>query len=187
MGSTSDLRSGAILKFNGDNCQVLEYNHVKPGKGGAFYQVKMRNISTGKIAEHRFRSGESIDFVRVERKPFQYLYDDGEFFNFMNTDTYEQIPVEKDAVGEPAKFMKENETVQIAFEGDKVLAVDMPPHVNLKVEQTEPGFRGDTATNVTKPATVETGAEIQVPIFINEGDVVRIDSQNGAYVERVKE
>lgn len=187
MGSTTDLRTGAILKYNGDNCMVLDYNHVKPGKGGAFYQVKMRNISTGKIAEHRFRSGESIDFVRVERRPFQYLYDDGEFLNFMNNETFEQIPVEKDLVGEQARFMKENEEVQISFEGEKVLAVDLPPHVNLRIIQTEPGFRGDTATNVTKPATVETGAEIQVPIFINENDLVRIDSQTGAYVERVKE
>lgn len=186
MGSTNDLRTGAIIKFNGENCAVIEYQHVKPGKGGAFYQVKMRNIKTGRVAENRFRSGESIDFVRVEKRPYQYLYSENNLLYFMNNDTYEQIPVEAELVGNSIKFLKENEEVMIAFEGEQVLAVDLPPHVNLKVTHSEPGVRGDTATNVTKPATLETGATVNVPIFINEGDTIRVDSATGDYVERVK-
>lgn len=187
MGSTSDLRTGAIIKFNGDNCAVVDYQHIKPGKGGAYYQVKMRNIKTGKVAENRFRSGESIDFVRVERHPYQYLYDDGSVLHFMDMNTYEQIPVEREAVGEPMKFLKENGDVQIAFEGNQILAVELPMHVNLRVTHSEPGVRGDTATNVTKPATLESGAEINVPIFVNEGDLIRVDTRTGDYIERVKE
>jgi elongation factor P len=187
MGSTNDLRSGAILKFNGENCAVVEYQHIKPGKGGAYYQVKMRNIKTGKVAENRFRSGESIEFVRVERRTYQYLYDDGQFLNFMDQDTYEQIPVERNKIGDDFKFLKENGEVQIAFEGEEVLAVELPAHVNLRITHSEPGVRGDTATNVTKPATLESGAEINVPIFINEGDLVRVDTRTGDYIERVKE
>jgi elongation factor P len=186
MGSTSDLRTGAIIKFNGENCAIVDYQHVKPGKGGAFYQVKMKNTKTGRVLENRYRSGESIEFVRVERHPFQYLYADGDMLHFMNMDNYEQIPIQADMVGNSRKFLKENQEVQIAFEGDLVLAVDMPSHVNLEVVHTEPGFRGDTATNVTKPATVETGAEVQVPLFINEGDKIRISSEDGTYVERLK-
>ena len=187
MGSTNDLRTGAIIKYNGENCAVVDYNHVKPGKGGAFYQVKMRNIATGKIAEHRFRSGEAIDFVRVEKRPYQYLYDDGDLLYFMNVDTYEQIPVEKNLVGDSLKFLKPNEDCLIAFEDEAVLDVELPPHVNLEVTHTEPGLKGDTATNTLKPATVETGAEVQVPLFIDEGDMVRVDTEKGAYIERVKE
>lgn len=187
MASTSDLRTNAVIKYNGENHIVLEYQHIKPGKGGAYYQTKMRNMSTGKIAENRFRSGETIEFVRVENITYQYLYQDGDMFVFMNKADFSQINIPAEMVGDQKKFMKENEDVQLQFEGDIVLNVDIPQHVNLRVVHTEPGVRGDTATNVVKPATVESGAEINVPIFINEGDLIRVDTREGTYIERVKE
>lgn len=187
MGSTSDFRSGAIIKYNGDNCAVITYQHIKPGKGGAYFQVKMRNIKTGRIAENRFRSGESIEFVRVERRNYQYLYQDGEILFLMNNETYEQIPVEKIMVGDAFKFLRENDEVIVSFEGDIVLAIEIPQHINLVIASTEPGFKGDTASsNVTKPATLDSGATINVPLFVNEGDTVRIDTTSGSYIERVK-
>jgi len=150
--------------------------------------VKMRVIKTGKLREERFRSGETIEFVRVETRNFQYLYKDGDMFMFMDADTYDQIPVVADIVGESAKFMKEGLEVQIARdEADNVVQVTMPQHVALRVTHTEPGVRGDTATNVLKPATVETGASVNVPLFVNEGDLIRVDSQSGDYMDRVKE
>lgn len=186
MGTTSDLRTGAICKFNGENCAVISYNHIKPGKGGAFYQVKMRNIATGKVVENRFRSGENIEFVRVEKRQYQYLYPDGEMLMMMNQETFEQVPVEKTMIGDQVRFLRENDEVLLSFEDEKILNAELPQHVNLQIARTEPGFKGDTATNVTKPAVVETGAEIQVPLFINEGDIVRIDTSDGSYIERVK-
>jgi elongation factor P len=187
MGTTSDLKPGAIIKYNGELCIVLESEHRTPGNLRAFYQVKMRNMKTGKQFENRFRSGESIEFVRVERRNYQYLYRDGHTFYFMNMENFDQIPVDEDIVGQQINFMKENQEVQIAFDGNLVLAVELPPHVNLKIIQTEPGFKGDTATNVMKSATLETGAIVQVPLFINEGDIVRVDSKTGSYIERMKE
>jgi len=186
MGSTADLRPGAVVKYNGDNCVVLESEHRTPGNLRAFYQVKMRNLKSGKLSENRFRSGESIDFVRVERKNYQYLYRDGHQLIFMDYETYEQFPVDDVLLGESVQFLKENDEAQLAFEGSHIIAVDMPPHVNLRVVHTEPGVRGDTATNVLKPATLETGAIVNVPIFINEDDVIRVDARTGAYVERIK-
>lgn len=187
MGTTSDLRPGAIVRYNGDLCAVLESEHRTPGNLRAFYQVKMRNLKTGKLSENRFRSGESIEFVRVERRDYQFLYRDGSSFIFMDTNNYDQIPVDVDIIGDSSQFLKENQTVQLAFEDSTVLEVELPPHVNLRIVQTDPGFKGDTATNVLKAAVVETGATVQVPLFINENDVVRLDSRNGAYIERVKE
>jgi elongation factor P len=186
-GTTSDLRPGAVIKYNGELCVVLETEHRTPGNLRAFYQVKMRVLRTGKLLENRFRSGESIEFIRVERRPYQYLYRDGNTLYFMNLSDYEQIPVDSELVGDAVKFLKENEEVQLAMVDGSVIAVELPPHVNLLVTHTEPGLKGDTATNVLKPAVVETGATIQVPLFINENDVVRVDSRTGAYIERVKE
>ena len=186
MASTSDLRPGLFIKYNGDLCQVLECEHRTPGNLRAFYQVKMRNVKSGRLIENRFRSGESIDMARVEKKNYQYLYRDGSNFFFMDMDTYEQIPVDDIIVGDSIQFMKENQEVQLAFENNNIIAAELPPHVNLEVLKTEPGLKGDTATNVLKPATLETGATIQVPLFVNEGDVVRIDSKTGGYIERVK-
>jgi len=153
----------------------------------AFYQVKLRVLRTGKLLENRYRSGETIEFVRVEKRDFQYLYRDGDSYVFMNTSNYDQIPVDSIIVGNAAKLMKENQEVQLTFDEVSVLNVELPSHVQLRVVHTEPGVRGDTATNVLKPATVETGTIIQVPIFVNEGDLLRIDTRTGEYIERVKE
>jgi len=187
MGTTSDLRPGAYIRFNGELAQVLESQHRTPGNLRAFYQVKMRVVRTGKLMENRFRSGESIDFVRVEKKPYQYLYREGNMLYFMDQETYDQIPISEDMVGDAIKFLKENQEVQIAFEENNVLGVDLPPNVVLRIAHTEPGVKGDTATNVLKPATTETGAIINVPLFVNEGDLVRVDTTTGEYLDRVKE
>ncbi len=157
------------------------------GRGSGFYHVKMRDLKSGRLYEHKFRSNDDVEFIRLERRPYQYLYNDGDLFYFMDVETYEQIPVSKELVGDQIKFLKENQVVDLAFDGEEVIAVELPPHVNLRVVKTEPGVRGDTVTNVQKPATLETGATIQVPIFINEGDVVRVDTRTGEYIERVKE
>lgn len=186
-GTTSDLRPGSVIMYNGEMNVVLESEHRTPGNLRAFYQVKMRNMKTGKLNENRFRSGESIEFVRVERNNYEYLYRDGNTLYFMDSSNYEQIPVDVDMIGSGINFLKENQDAQLAFVDGRVIAAELPPHVNLKVVQTEPGVRGDTATNVLKPATLETGANVQVPIFINEDDTIRVDSRTGAYVERVKE
>jgi elongation factor P len=188
MATTSDLRIGSVIKYDGDLCVVLESQHRTPGNLRAFYQVKMRVIKTGKLKEERFRSGESIEFVRVETNNYQYLYQDGEMFMFMETNTYEQIPVQADLVGDAARFMKEGMEVQIGRDEDgSVITLEMPPNVPLRITHTEPGVRGDTATNALKPATVETGASVNVPLFINEGDLVRVDTTTGSYIDRVKE
>lgn len=187
MGSTSDLRTGAVIKYEGENCLVLDSEFRKPGKGGAFFKVKMRNLKTGKLKEHTYNSGESIDFVRIEKHDYQYLYKEDNNYIFMNMENYEQIPVSAEMVGDQADFMKENQDVMLSFEGTVCLSVEVPQHVNLRVVQTEPGLRGDTATNVTKPAVLETGATINVPIFVNEEDLIRVDTQKRSYIERVKE
>lgn len=187
MGTTADLRPGAFIRYNGELCQVLESTHRTPGNLRAFYQVKMRNIRNGKLSENRFRSGEEIEFVRVEKRDYQYLYRDGSMLYFMDQGTYEQIPVDEALIGDPIRFLKENQDVQLVFEGEIVLGVDLPPNVVLRITHTEPGVKGDTATNALKPAVVETGATVNVPLFINEDDVVSIDTQTGAYLSRVKE
>lgn len=185
-GSTSDLRPGAVIIYNGEMNVVLESEHRTPGNLRAFYQVKMRNMKSGKLNENRFRSGEAIEFVRVERRNYQYLYKDGETLYFMEPETYEQIPANGEMLGNSINFLKENQEVQLSFVDGNVIAVELPPHVILQITFTEPGLKGDTATNVLKPATVETGASVNVPLFINEGDMIRIDTRTGDYVERVK-
>jgi len=187
MGTTSDLRPGAVIKFNGELCTVLESEHRTPGNLRAFYQVKMRSIKTGRTLENRFRSGETIEFVRVEKNNYQFLYRDGDHFIFMDYNTYEQIPVDADLVGKLADFMKEGQEAMLSINDGTVLSVELPASVVLRVTQTEPGFKGDTATNVTKPAVIETGATVQVPLFINEGDLIKVDPVTGTYLERVKE
>lgn len=187
MATTADLRPGAVIRFNNELCTVLESEHRTPGNLRAFYQVKMRVMRSGKLLENRFRSGETIEFVRVERNNYQYLYRDGDAYVFMDPNSYEQHFVDGVVVGEAAKFMKEGQEVQLAFNDTTCLSADLPPHVHLRVTATEPGVRGDTATNVLKPATLETGAIISVPIFVNEGDLLRIDTRSGDYIERVKE
>lgn len=187
MGTTSDLRPGAVIKYNGENCLVLESEHRTPGNLRAFYQVKLRNLRSGKLLENRFRSGESIDFVRVERHNYQFLYKEGDNLIFMNNENYDQIPVDASFMGSAVNFLKENQEVQISFEEHLVLSVELPTTVNLRIIHTEPGLKGDTATNVLKPSTVETGAQVNVPLFINEGDLIKVDTRAGSYMERVKE
>ncbi|MDA3843224.1 MAG: elongation factor P [Candidatus Kapabacteria bacterium] len=186
-GSTSDLRNGAILKYNNVLCTVLDYEHRTPGKGPASYQAKLRNLQTGKLIEARFRSGESIDFVRVERHPYEYLYKDGEDYIFMDMNNFDQIPLNSEMVGDEMKLIKENQQVDLLFVDENVLSCEVPAAVTLRITHTEPGFKGDTATNVMKPATVETGATVQVPLFINEGDLIKINTKTASYSERVNE
>lgn len=187
MANTSDLKVGAVIKYNGENAVVTDLEFRKPGKGGAFYKTKLRYLKTNRFAEHTFNSGESIELIRVETRDFQFLYKDGNNFVFMDGQTYDQIYVDQSFIGEGERFLKENQDLQIVFDGDEVMQVIMPLHVNLRVEFTEPGLKGDTATNASKPAKLETGAEIKVPLFVNEGDLIRIDTKNGSYIERVKE
>jgi elongation factor P len=187
MGSTNDLKNGSVIKYNNDNYLVENVEFRKPGKGGAFYQVKLRNLLKGNKTENKFRSGESIEFVRIENRPYQYLYQDGDMYVFMNNETYDQISLPQEMVGDQKLWLRENDDVTIMFEGEIALAVQIQQHLNLTITHTEPGLKGDTATNASKPATVETGAEISVPLFINEGDKVRVDTSTGSYIERVKD
>jgi elongation factor P len=187
MATTSDFKNNAMIKFNNEIFAIVDFQHVQTGRGGAYYQTKMRNVKTGKIIENRFRSGENVDMVSVNKRNYQYLYKDGENLVFMSLEDYEQIYVPANILGDEIKFLKDNENVIIAFNNETVLSVDVPQHVNLRVASTEPGLKGDTATNVLKPATLETGAIINVPLFVNEGDVVRLDTKTSAYIERVKE
>lgn len=187
MADTSDFRNGLIIKFKNDLYTITEFQHVKPGKGGAFVRTTLKNLRTGKVLDNTFRSGEKVDIVRVERREYQYLYRDTSGLVLMDEDTYEQIPVSESFFGEGEKFLKEGEKVEILEDDEgQIITVDIPIFVELKVTHTEPGLRGDTATNVLKPATLETGAEVQVPLFIDEGDVLKIDTRTGEYVERVK-
>jgi elongation factor P len=186
MPDTSDFRNGLIIRFKNDLYTVIEFQHVKPGKGGAFVRSTLKNLKTGRVLENTFRAGESIDPVRVERRKFQYLYRDGDFLVCMDNQTYEQLSVALNLFDAGVKFLKESEEIDILFDGDEIINVEIPIFINLKVIETEPGFKGDTATNVMKPAKLETGANVSVPLFVNEGDVLKIDTRTGTYVERVK-
>ncbi len=186
MADTSDFRNGLIIRFKNDLYTLIEFQHVKPGKGGAFVRTTLKNMRTGRVLENTFRAGESIEPVRVERRKYQYLYREGDFLVCMDNETYEQINVSIENFDDSVKFLKESEEVEILFDKDKIISVEIPIFINLKVMETEPGFRGDTATNASKPAKLETGASINVPLFVNEGDVLKVDTRNGSYVERVK-
>jgi elongation factor P len=188
MANTSDIRKGLCIKYNNDIYKIIEFLHVKPGKGPAFVRTKLKSVTTGKVLDNTFSAGHKIEDVRVETHKFQYLYSDGDTYHFMNTEDYSQIQLQKDALDTP-ELMKESEivTVIINTEDNLPLSVEMPSNVTLEVTETEPGVKGNTATNATKPATVETGAKINVPLFINEGDKIKIDTEKGQYLERVKE
>ena len=186
MADTSDLRNGLIIKFKNDLYTVIAFQHVKPGKGGAFVRTMVKNLRTGKVLDNTFRSGETIEIVRVERRKYQYLYREGEFLVCMDNDTYEQINIPAVLFGDGVAYLKEAEEVELLFNGTEIINVDIPIFVNLKVVETEPGFRGDTATGAVKPAKLETGASINVPLFINVNDVLRVDTRTGGYMERVK-
>ncbi len=188
MASTSDIRKGLCIRYNNDIYKIVEFLHVKPGKGPAFVRTKLKSVTTGKVIDNTFSAGHKIEDVRVETRSYQYLYPEGETFHFMNTDDYNQIALQKDALDAP-DLLKEGEVVTIIFnaEDNMPLSVEMPASVILEVTHTEPGVKGNTATNATKPATVETGARINVPLFINEGDKIKVDTEKSAYLERAKE
>lgn len=188
MATTSDIKNGLCMKYNNDIYKVVEFLHVKPGKGPAFVRTKLKSVTNGKVIDNTFPSGRKIDDVRVETHKFQYLYKEGETFHFMNQVDYTQITLEKSALDAP-ELMKEGEVVTIIInsEDDMPLSVDMPASVILEVTHTEPGVKGNTATNATKPATVESGAIVNVPLFINEGDKIKVETTKGTYQERIKE
>lgn len=188
MASTSDIRKGLCIKYNHDIFKIIDFQHVKPGKGPAFVRTKLKSVTNGKVIDNTFSAGHKIEDIRVETHKFQFLYNEGETYHFMHTQDYTQIQLEKSSLDNP-DLMKEGEvvTIQINTEDDMPLSVDLPAHVILEVTKTEPGVKGNTATNATKPATVETGATINVPLFINEGDNIKIDTDKGNYQERVKE
>lgn len=186
MAKASDIKSGNILRFNGELVAVEEFLHRTPGNLRAFYQARMRNVKSGKLVEYRFRTDEEVEICRVETNDYQYLYDDADFFVVMDNNTFEQFNIPKILFGEAAKFLKEGMNVIVAFESDEPIMAQAPTSVELEITYTEPAVKGDTSTNAQKAATVETGVEIRVPLFINQGDKVRVDTRTGDYIERVK-
>ncbi|MEC3908069.1 elongation factor P [Tamlana sp. 2201CG12-4] len=188
MATTSDIRNGLCIKYNHDIYKIIEFLHVKPGKGPAFVRTKLKSVTTGKVVDNTFSAGHKLDDVRVETHKFQYLYNEGDTYHFMNTEDYSQIELQKSTLDNPG-LMKEGEvvTVIINSEDSMPLSVEMPASVILEVTHTEPGVKGNTATNATKPATVETGATVNVPLFINEGDKIKVETEKGTYKERIKE
>lgn len=185
MISAGDFRNGVTLEMEGSVYQILEFQHVKPGKGAAFVRTKLKNVISGGVVEKTFRPTEKFPQARIDRVEMQYLYNDGDLFYFMNTETYDQIALNQDAVGDALKFVKDNEMVKICSHNGNVFSVEPPLFVELEVTDTEPGFKGDTATGATKPATVETGAVVNVPLFVETGDKLKIDTRTGEYLSRV--
>jgi elongation factor P len=186
MPSTSDFRPGLVIKYNNELWQIIEFQHVNPGNWRAFVRTKLKNVKSGKVIENRFRAGEAIETIRIERKEFQFLFRDGSGCVFMDMENYDQMSVQESEVGEGAKFLKDGESVDILFNGAEITGIELPITVELRVTETVPGVKGDSANPGTKPAHVETGATVNVPLFINEGDVVKIDTRSGGYIERVK-
>ena len=187
MGTTADIRNGAVILHKTKRMKVVEFQHVKPGKGGAFVRTKLKDIQSGKIIDETFNSGHKLEFIRVEVKGMQFLYFDNNSYVFMDNETYDQLNVSPDSVGDGKNFLTAGINVDLLFDDNEVLDVRLPSHVVLEVTDTEPGFKGNTATGATKPATVETGYTLSVPLFINEGEKLRIDTRTGDYVERSKE
>ena len=185
MISAGDFRNGMTLEIDGNVCQIIEFQHVKPGKGAAFVRTKIKNVISGGVVEKTFRPTEKFPAARIDRVDMQYLYADGDLYNFMNTETFDQIALNSDTVGDALKFVKENEICKICSYNGNVFSVEPPLFVELEVMDTEPGFKGDTATGATKPATLETGATINVPLFVNIGDKLKIDTRTGEYLSRV--
>lgn len=185
MADTSDFRNGLIMNMGGEYWIIQEFQHVKPGKGGAFVRTKIKNLVTGQVKENTFRAGEKIVEVRVERKRYQHLYNSGGIYHMMDKETYEQIELSESMVGDIKGYLKENVDVDILTENEKPLLVELPNFVDLEIKKTDPGVKGDTAQGGTKPATMETGLVVQVPLFITEGEVIRIDTRTGKYVTRV--
>jgi len=186
MADTSDFRNGLIIKFKNDLYTIVGFQHVKPGKGGAFVRSTLKNLKTGKVLDNTFRAGEKVETVRVERKTYQYLYRDSDFLVCMDNETYDQINVPVNLFGASVNFLKEGVEVEMLFNDTEIISVDIPTFINLKVVETEPGFKGDTATGAVKPAKLETGAKINVPLFIEADDLLKVDTRTGEYSERVK-
>ncbi|MBP9000902.1 elongation factor P [Lacrimispora saccharolytica] len=185
MISAGDFRNGVTIELEGNIFQIIEFQHVKPGKGAAFVRTKLKNIKSGGVVEKTFRPTEKCPTARIDRKDMQYLYNDGDLFYFMDNESYEQIAIAKDAIGDALKFVKENEMCKVCSHNGNVFAVEAPLFVELMITETEPGFKGDTATGATKPATVETGATVQVPLFVDQGETIKIDTRTGEYLSRV--
>lgn len=184
MISAGDFRNGITLEIEGAVYQIIEFQHVKPGKGAAFVRTKIKNVITGAVTERTFRPTEKFPTARIDRVDMQYLYADGDMFNFMNTETYDQISLNRDLIGDSLKFVKENEMVKVVSWNGNVFSVEPPLFVELEITDTEPGFAGNTAQGASKPATVETGAQVSVPLFINQGDKIKIDTRTGEYLGR---
>jgi len=187
MYSTSDIRKGLKIEINGKPFVVVEFLHVKPGKGGAFVRTKIKNMETGQVIDKTFRSGEKINRPDLMERNMQYLYQDQDGYHFMDNETYEQIFLSEEQLGPTMNFLQDNLNIKALFFNDRPIGIELPTTVNLRVEKTDPGLKGDTATGGTKPATLETGLVIQVPLFINEGERLKIDTRTGEYIERVKE
>jgi elongation factor P len=183
--STNNFKNGMCIEYDGKRWIIVEFQHVKPGKGGAFVRTKLKELKSGRVVDITFRAAEKVDDVRVETKRLQYLYSDGSTFNFMDNATYEQIELGADFIGDSAKWLKENDEVEVMTADGDYIGVEPPMFVELEVTKTDPGFKGDTVQGGTKPATLETGAVVQVPMFVEEGDVLRIDTRDGRYVTRV--
>ena len=186
MATTSDIKKGAVLLEKGKRMKVLEFLHVKPGKGNAFVRTKLRDIQTGKVVEKKFNAGAKIVLIRIDAKAMQYLYKDGDSYIFMDSQTYDQINILPEIIGDKINFLKPGQNVDILFDGALIIDIRLPAHVNLEVQYTEPGERGNTATGATKPATVETDYVVNVPLFIDSGDVLKIDTRSGEYIERAR-
>jgi elongation factor P len=182
--STADFRTGLTIETNGDIFQIIDFQHVKPGKGGAFVRTKLRNLRTGAVIDKTFRAGERMEQATIDRRPMQFLYRAGDEFVFMDTETFDQASLPESSVGDGARYLKPDAEVLIVTYAEELLGVEVPQSVELRVTKTDPGLRGDTATGGSKPATLETGAVVNVPLFINEGDVIRVDTRTGKYVAR---
>ena len=185
MISTADFRNGMTIIISNNLMELVEFQHVKPGKGGAFVRTKLKNVLTGRVLEKTFRSGEKMEEARLEEHRYQYLYTDGDLFHFMNQEDYEQLAVSSEIVGEKKDWLKENDVVGLLFHGSDILSLSLPNTVELKITQSDPGVQGDRSSGGTKPATLETGVTVNVPLFVNESDTIKVDTRTGEYMERV--
>ena len=188
MINSQDIKNGVCIRMDGRLYFVIEFLHVKPGKGNTIMRVKFKDVVDGRVLERRFNIGEKLEDVRVERRPYQFLYKEGEDYIFMNQETYDQVPISKDLIT-GVDFMKESDIVDVVSDADTntILYAEMPVKTVLRITHSEPGIKGDTATNATKPATLETGVEVRVPLFVNEGDLIQVDTRDGSYLQRIKE
>lgn len=186
MISTADFRRGMKITYKGEPCEIIDFQHVKMGRGGAIVRTKLKNLISGNVLEDTFRSGEKFESPQLEQKSMQYLYREENQFYFMDTESYEQVSLDEEHIGDATKYLKENMIVTVQYYKEKPISVELPTFVELAIKETEPGFRGDTAASGTKPAVLETGASIKVPFHINEGDIVKVDTRTGQYIERVK-